>query len=683
MASKKQREEEALLASHWARKWKEAVVAKSKYTKEWNTYFDAYRGDYFRRKGLPDYKSNSVSNYIFSIIETIRPIMLDNDPKYQAMPRHQEGLKVAEDLNLALSYEWDREGMNRKLYRELINGLVTGNYIFFLPWDTEEKQVKAIPVNPFNFFPDALAKDIESAEFIIYADYFNEMQLKRKFPDRASELKGGAIKHTELVGEAEQDTNDGNQILILEIYSRDHKTCIEDDKGKKKLKYPKGRITTVAPELGLILEDKENPYKDGKFPFVHGKDYDVPNQFWGEGEVAQLLSPQTTINELNNAIVDNAKNTANMPWIIDKSAGIEKGAITSRPGLIIRKNQGAEVRREQPPAMPAYVNNAVTEAKHDMEQISGIFDTLKGNSETGVYTAQGILALQEAGQARIRLKVKLMEDMLARLGQMWFSRMQQFWKEDRFVRIIRPDGTYDFKMLTKQTLQLEYDIRIMAGSTMAVNRNAMLDLMIRLAQTQMPDGQSLVDREAVVEFLPQEVKTAVLRNAEQGANAFQGQLEEITAFVQEQAQASQQFQQEMTQTIQQLTQEMQKNDQQTMQVIENIVKSLEKINGEIVTIKQQQAEKEQAVAQEEERSKLYDDAYNEGFRDAEQQAKSFYDEPLDESVGEGLDEGIAGIAGVEEPEMEMPEEMLQGLEALSEDELSLLMMADPSVEELI
>lgn len=153
MSKKKQEQEEINLASHWNRKFKEGMVAKADFTKRWNTYFDAYQGDYFRQKNIPEYKSNLVSNYIFSIIETIRPIMVDNDPKFQSMPRQPEGLQFSEDLNLALTYEWDRERMNEKLYRELISGLVTGNYIFFVPYDSESKEIKAIPVSPFNFFP--------------------------------------------------------------------------------------------------------------------------------------------------------------------------------------------------------------------------------------------------------------------------------------------------------------------------------------------------------------------------------------------------------------------------------------------------------------------------------------------------------------------------------------------------
>lgn len=677
MATEQAKQQEALLASHWDRKFKESMIAKSPFTKRWNTYFDAYKGDYFSKKGVPEYKSNLVSNYIFSIIETIRPIMVDNDPKFQSMPRSPEGMPFSEDLNKALGYEWDREHMNTKLYRELINNLVTGNYFFFVPWDSEKKEIRAIPVSPFNLFVDPVATSIQDSEYVIYADYYNINVIKRQFPEHASRLVGSSIKHTELVQDKDTDKQVDNQVLILEIYHRDHDKHLPNENDKL-IKDSKSYVTVVAPELGLVLQDSKNPYNDDKYPFVHGKDYDVPGQFWGEGEVSQLLSPQTYMNELNNAVLDNAKATANMPWIVDSNAGIPKGGITNRPGLVIRKRQGTEVRREQPPGMPSYVVNAIEGYKQDMEQVSGIFDTLKGNSETGVYTAQGILALQEAGQARIRLKVKLMEETLGLLGRMWFERMRQFWKDDRYVRIIQPDGSYDFKMLLKKSFQYDYDIRILAGSTMAMNRNAMLDLMIRLAQTQMPDGQPLVDREAVVEYLPQEVKNSLLRRSQQNANAFGQQLQELTQFVQEQAQAQQQFQQEFGQQLQQIIQESRKNDQDTIGTIQNIVKAVQEINGKIVQI-----ENDLGMKQEEETRRLRDEdlqskAYDNGYRDAQSELKGA------EGIGEGIpSEGLSIDDNDPLGDEELPEEIMQGLESLSDDELELLQLSDPSVSELI
>lgn len=657
---------EVVLASHWGQKWRESMLAKMPYTTKWDDFFDAYRGEYFKKKSMPDYKSNLVSNYVFSIIETIRPIMVDNDPKFQCMPRNPQGLGFAEDMNKAMSYEWDREHMNVKLFRELVNILVTGSSIFFVRWDKETKQIKGQPVNPYNFFPDPLARDIQSAEYVIYADYYNVEALKRSFPAKADQLQGGSVKHQELMQEIESGNAVDNQVLVLEVYHKNSTLPFPDGDERS---YKNGRITTVCPDLGIVLDDKPNPYDDGLYPFVMVKDYDMPGQFWGEGEVAQLISPQTHMNELNNAIIDNAKTSANMPWIVDKTAGIPEGSITSRPGLILRKNQGSEVRREQPPSMPAYIINATESLKADMEQVSGIFDTLKGNSATGVYTAQGILALQEAGQARIRLKVKILEEALGDIGRMWVSRMRQFWKGERWTLITASDGTLDLKKVNKEMLENEYDIKIMAGSTMAMNRNAMLDLMIRLAQTQMPDGQALVDREAVVEFLPQEVKTALLRRAEAGGNAFQEQINQLGQAVQEQQQGMQQLAQQQ----QQIVQETRQADQQTMGVLKNLADSVQRINEKLGLMEQEGQLKQQQEQTKQREQELEDSAYNRGYADAE----AMSGDPL----GEGLEDTDAFSEG--EADMALPEDMMQGLESLSPEELSYLQMTDPTVANLL
>ena len=651
--------DEAKIAGYWNMRFKEAMVSKADYTKKWTDYWNAYEGEYFKNTGRPEYKSDLVSNYIFSIIETIRPIMLDNDPKFQSIPRQPSGMKFANDLQEILSYEWEREDMSRKLYRELITTLVTGTSIFFLPWNSEEKEVKSIMVSPYNIFPDPLATSVEDAEFIIYASYRHVGRLKRLFPDKADRLSGGQVNYGELVHDNNEKSNVLNQVLVLEIWTRDYDTHEEEkDSHKKRLKYPNGRVITLCPELGVVLKDVANPYSDGRFPFVLLKDYDIPGKFWGEGEVAQLLSPQKHMNDLNNAILDNAKTTANMPWIIDKNAGVAQGKITARPGLIIRKNPGSEVRREQPPGMPAYVINAVSEYKADMEQISGIFDTLKGNSETGVYTAQGILALQEAGQARIRLKVKIMEDSLGKLANMWFSRMKQFWKEDRWIRISLFDGSYDMRKFRAATLKEDYDVRILAGSTMPVNRGAMLDLMIRLAQTQMPDGSTLVDREAVAEYLPQEVKNALLARAEEGQTQVQQQIQQLAEQLAQIEQALQQF-----------VQQDQQDDAETVQTIEELASAIEQINQQIVQVKQANDMLEEEKQRLETEKKLKDDAYNSGYADAE---TTMSGPAMTEDLGSDPDLGL-----------ELPPDLLNSLETLSDDELAVLLASNPELSDLL
>ena len=600
-------------------KFKQAYVSKAPLMNKWKDYMKAYKGTYFKNESRPDYKSDEISNMVFSTIETIRPIMVDNNPKFLAVPRTPQGMEFSSDVQIALDYEWDREKMPLKLPAQLIPMLVYGTAVWFVQWDGKQGEYGEIsikPVDPFNLFPDPLAEDVESAEYLIYATYKNANQLKQQFPDKASAIEGSRISMSELVSDRDSnDNSEENQVLVVEMWCRDWVTMDKDVEGNDKLKYPKGRVITCLPELGILLSDKKNPYNDGRFPFILMKNYDIPFEFWGVGEVEQILSPQSYINDLTNQIIDNAKLTANMQWIVDKNCGIGKGKLTNRPGLVIRKNPGSEVKRDQPPAMPTYLREQIEVLKQDIQDISGVFDSLKGEKQGSVTAASAIMALQEASQARIRLKIKIMESFLSELACIVYSRMQQFWKLDRWVRVTDIEGNASFKEIGQEVLSNDFDLKVMAGSTMPVNRNAMMDLMIRLAQTNGEDGLPLVDRKAVLEFLPTGDKKAISDRFEQ-LKAQQQQEQQMLA-----EQQNAQMQQQQGEMNQSVTQEVMNMLQQVISASDMTAKQVD----ELIMDKENREKKEYE-------SSIEEKGYKRGVKDGQMQIKKEEKEIGDKDV---------------------------------------------------
>ena len=642
-------------------KFKQSYVAKAPLMKKWQEYMSAYEGTYFKNESRPDYKSNQVSNLVFSTIEAIRPIMTDNNPKFIAVPTSPEGQEFSTDVQMALDFEWEREKLATKLPAQLIPMLVYGTAVWFVQWNGKEGEYGNInikPIDPFNIFPDPLAENIDNSEYIVYATYKNANQLKQMFPNKASAIEGSRINMSELVANRdENDSQEENQVLVLEMWCRDWTTMDENVKDEQILKYPKGRVITCLPELGIILDDKKNPYKDGKFPFVLMKNYDVPFKFWGVGEVEQILSPQIYINELTNQIIDNAKSTANMQWIIDKNSGIGQGKLTNRPGLVIRKNPGSEVRRDTPPPMPTYVRETIDVMKADIQDISGVLDSLKGEKQTGVVAASAILALQEASQSRIRLKIKIMESNLSELANMVYSRMQQFWKLDRWVRITDIEGNPLFREIGQRVLQNDYDLKVHAGSTMPVNKNAMMDLMIRLAQTNAEDGLPVVDRKAILEYLPVGDKKAITeRFSELQAKQEQQQLEQQQAEQQlQQQQLAQQQQGMMTedrQNVQQLGQMM----QQFLQTLDMTSKQVD----ELIMDKENREKKEYE-------SSIEEKGYKRGVQDGKMQTKE--EEKEIGNSNEFTDIPVDSVASADEPKGEPSQEEVQMMSALENQQI--------------
>lgn len=541
MSKKKDREKMRDLSSYVYKRFKDAVVAKAPYTEKWMTYLSAWNGDLFENKHLPSYRTNHVSNFIYSSIESMRPILFDNNPRFEAIPVTTEAMDYSNDVTTVLDYEWERTNMQEKLLANSVYTFAIGTSIIFLPYTYSDKKENGIdgdvdptPVSPFNIYPDPLATSVEDAEYIIYAEYVHEGKLRKKYPEYKDEIIGQAITYSELVNDRDRNSNIHDQVLLLEMWCRDY-TEVDNEDGEKKKKYPRGRVIVCAPDLGIVFEDKQNPYKTGRFPFFLFKDIDVPFQFWGEGEVKWLLSPQNQANDLYNQIIDNAKSTANMQWIIDKNAGIAKGELTNRPGLIIRKNPGTEVKRESPPSMPMYVQQMIDTLKADIEVISGIHDVTRGQTPSGVQSAAAIVALQEAAQTRIRLKEQLHENALGVLGTEWVERIRQFWK---FNRLVPKKVDASSKLETAQLMGMEmmlpvddqemnhyelidvdpdiqlkhtYRIVVLGTSALQHSKASMLDQLTRLAQTPAEDGLPLIPREAILDYLPGINKRMVLQ----------------------------------------------------------------------------------------------------------------------------------------------------------------------------
>lgn len=705
--SKKDIEKDARLCEWVNTKFKQSYVAKAPLMEDWKKYDKAYSGELFNNVSKPDYKSNQITNHIFSTIESIRPIMTDNDPQFLAEPTTPDGMAVGGDIQVALNYEWHREKMATKLPSQLIPMLVYGTCVWFLSWDGtkgDTGEINCKPVNPFNIFPDPLAEDIEGAEYIIYATYKHANQLKKSFPDKAEFFVGSNISMSELVAERDRDAvGQQEQVLTLEMWYRDWTSMeeIEDDNGNKKSvqKFPNGRVITCCPDIGIVLSDKENPYKDGKFPFVIMKDYEKPFEFWGHGEVEQILSPQLYMNELSNQIIDNAKSTGNMPWIIDRNCGITPGKLTNRPGLVIRKNPGTEVRRETPPAMPNYIRESIEVMKKDISDVSGVFDSLKGERQTGVVAAQAIMALQEASQARVRLKIKIMEDHLSELASMWYSRMQQFWKFDRWVKVTDIENNVDFREITPEILKNNFDIKIGAGSTMPTNKNAMLDLMIRLAQTTAEDGKPMVTRKTILNFLPNVDKQTVIKEFEQ-IKAEEQQLAQQQQEQQMQAQQEQQAVQQQMEQAKQLGEEDKKGITDTLTQISSVIKTMNTQIDELMNDKENniQEEKENEMKNKEYERGIKDGVKN-GMQEENEEEKEIVDNSeeempeedlvkLLEAIGsgemplEGEEEEMMDEEGMQDPG-QMPIELLQQIASMSDEELSQLLQERPEILEML
>ena len=223
--------------------------------------------------------------------------------------------------------------------------------------------------------------------------------------------------------------------------------------------------------------------------------------------VAPLIGKQQEINKAHQIMFHNASLGSSLRWMY------EEGSIdaelwekySASPGALLPIRPGVE---RPTPVVPAPLANAffqiVQEAKGDMEYLAGIYSSMMGDSGGASETYRGMLALDEYGTRRIKQWMSTsIEPALKQLGQTIIQFAQSTYSANKRFRIIQPSAIQEGKTqeinvpiyndmgeAIGKSMDIsahKFDIRIVAGSTLPVNRWAYLEELKQLMQLGVVD----------------------------------------------------------------------------------------------------------------------------------------------------------------------------------------------------
>ena len=223
--------------------------------------------------------------------------------------------------------------------------------------------------------------------------------------------------------------------------------------------------------------------------------------------VGPLVGKQQEMNKAHQIMVHNASLGSSLRWMY------EEGSIdaetwekySASPGALLPIRPGVE---RPTPVMPAPLANAffqiVQEGKGDMEYLAGIYSSMMGDSKGASETYRGMLALDEYGTRRIKQWMSTcIEPALKQLGTCVLQFAQATYTAHKRFRIIQPSAIQEGK---DQEMNIpiyndmgeaigksmdisahKFDIRIVSGSTLPVNRWAYLEELKSLMQMGVVD----------------------------------------------------------------------------------------------------------------------------------------------------------------------------------------------------
>lgn len=486
--NKKEKEE---LVLDFTNKYQKSLNFQRPLFSNFNEYYKLYRG--LLDTGKQNYKGRAqlFVPLTYSTVETIIPRLVGNKPNIQTIPREPNDYDKAETVGKLMEYQWDMMNMKVKLKDFVKQGLLYGVGVLKLTWKFgglhESDSPEAEVVDLFDLFVDPNATDFETADYVIHRTYrdLSELQNNANY-DVPKELVADVSKdeyktqRDAFLGLTRPSDGKDRRVEVLEVWAN----------------YDFG--DGVVPALCVIANRKylirleKNPYDHGKKPFILFKDTAVPHEFWAVGEVEPIVKLQYELNDIRNQRMDNVTLILNRMWKVQKGADVDEEDLVSQAGQVIHTGRMDGIEPLVTPDVTSSAYNEEGFIKDDAKTATGVNDFISGatgsgknKSDIGNDTATGIMLLQEAGNARFKMKLDNLEDSLREFGRQLMALNQQFIDKEMVLRIVG-EGGIKWVTISPDDIKGEFDVDVEAGSTQPVSKSVRRAEARELIATLMP-----------------------------------------------------------------------------------------------------------------------------------------------------------------------------------------------------
>ena len=381
----------------------------------------------------------------------------------------------------------------------------------------QEKQMQAA-VQSGEMLPERYKLEMEKAQKMM-SDQITAYQQEcmSKLQTEASKIENQIITEKEYKILMKDPVIAKNVVDVIQFYdTRIKQTCTASDK--------------LIYEYTLPETIKEYPIVPFHFKWT-GTPFPI-------SAVAPLIGKQQEINKAHQIMVHNASLGSSLRWMY------EEGSIdtetwekySASPGALLPIRPGVE---KPTPVMPAPLSNAfftiVQEGKGDMEYLAGIYSSMMGDAGGASETYRGMLALDEYGTRRIKQWMHTsIEPALKQLGNMVLAFCQATYSANKRFRLVQPSAIQEGRTSeinipiyndmgeaigkSMDIAAANFDVRIVSGSTMPVNRWAYLeelkelmklgvvDDIAVLAETDLKNKENIVKRKSLYAQLQGQVQ---------------------------------------------------------------------------------------------------------------------------------------------------------------------------------
>ena len=251
-------------------------------------------------------------------------------------------------------------------------------------------------------------------------------------------------------------------------------------------------------------------------------------------DVRMVKGLQEYINKTRSLIIAHATTSTNLKVLVPSGSvdmkDFEEKWAQPGVGIEVDFDMGQPIVA-QPAPLPNELYTNEKNAASDIDHALGLYEMMMGNSQVAPHTYKATISLDEFGQRKMKSKLADIEFGLRKMGVVVIDLMQQLYKEDKVVRILKPNNTVSEYMINKRMIDDKgqarilndisigsYDVIVVTGSTLPTNRYAQLEMYMEsykqgiidrqevLKKTEVYDMEGVMQRTDEVGKLQQQVK---------------------------------------------------------------------------------------------------------------------------------------------------------------------------------
>lgn len=450
---------------------------------------------------------------------------------------------LARDLETLLDASWVVNADEAQVMQSVWDSEIYGTGILKTSWDLGLANglgdARITRVDPFTFYPDPAAHNLDDANYIIEARRMSLQEMDRRWPGSARKLAGagwlestdeapqqleslntspkanpGLIPSTnptasntffpyKMTGGRGFDATDDPGVTVLECWLREHTNDPDPDAPFGYHQTDEWRCVVVAGNEVLLDCPARELWSHGSHPYSRIVPHDI-GEFWGFSTVELLVPAQASINRLLSALVLNTELTGNPVFIESATSGLQRTQVTNKPGqrLTMSGNGQAKAEWMQPPQASPMMPELIRYFLQRLEVVSGMGPASKGSSPGGRQSQGVVDAMQEAAFVRVRMELRQMEYALRDAGTKKASLIVENYTTPRAVSILGPDGEQSINHLQARHFflpgpdgeaPLDYTLLVSVGADQATTQKMLRDEAVMLFSLGVIDQMEVLN----------------------------------------------------------------------------------------------------------------------------------------------------------------------------------------------